>query len=98
MSQTQPHEVIWNLTTAYVSSTCLHAVAELGVADQLGDEPMTAAALAARCKADPGALERVLQLLAAAGVFQREWRPVRSHAGVAAAAQRRADVDAGLSS
>jgi hypothetical protein len=47
-------------------------VAELGVADQLGDEPLTAATLAARCKVDPGALERVLQLLAAAGVFQRD--------------------------
>ena len=72
MSETQPHEVIWNLTTAYVSSRCLHVVAELGVADQIADEPLTAAALAARCHVDVGALDRVLQLLAAHGIFERD--------------------------
>ena len=71
MSEPQPHEIIWNLTTAYVSSRCLHVVAELGIADEIADEPMTAAALAARCDVDAGALDRVLQLLAAHGIFER---------------------------
>jgi C-methyltransferase len=71
MSEPQPHEIIWNLTTAYVSSRCLHVVAELGVADQIVDEPLTAAELAARCDVNPAALDRVLQLLAAHGIFER---------------------------
>jgi hypothetical protein len=70
MSETQPHEVIWNLTTAFVSSRCLHVVAELGVADQIAYEPLAAAALAAKCDVDAGALDRVLQLLAAHGIFE----------------------------
>jgi C-methyltransferase len=71
MSEPQPHEIIWNLTTAYVSSRCLHVVAELGVADQIADEPLTAAELAVRCDVNPAALDRVLQLLAAHGIFER---------------------------
>jgi hypothetical protein len=71
MSEPQPHEIIWNLTTAYVSSRCLHVVAELGVADQIADEPLTAAELAAKCDVNPAALDRVLQLLAAHGIFER---------------------------
>jgi C-methyltransferase len=71
MSEPQPHEIIWNLTTAYVSSRCLHVVAELGVADQIADEPLTSAELAARCDVNPAALDRVLQLLAAHGIFER---------------------------
>jgi len=71
MSEPQPHEIIWNLTSAYVSSRCLHVVAELGVADQITDEPLTAAELAAGCDVDPAALGRVLQLLAAHGIFER---------------------------
>jgi hypothetical protein len=70
MSETQPHEVIWNLTTAFVSSRGLHVVAELGVADQIADEPLTAAALAAKCDVDAGPLDRVRQLLAAHGIFE----------------------------
>lgn len=64
MSESQPHEVIWNLTTAYVSSRCLHVVAELGVADEIADEPLTAAVLAARCNVDAGALDPVAGLRA----------------------------------
>ena len=71
MSEPQPHEIIWNLATAYVSSRCLHMVAELGVANQIADEPLTAAELAARCDVNPAALDRVLQLLAAHGIFER---------------------------
>ena len=72
MTQQPPHEIIWTLTTAFVASRCLHVVAELGVADYIGDEPVSAESLASRCRADPDALDRGLRLLAAHGIFERE--------------------------
>ena len=71
-TEQQPHEVIWTLTNAVVASRCLHVVAELGVADDVGDEPVSAEQLAAGCGADADALDRALRLLAAHGVFKRE--------------------------
>jgi hypothetical protein len=53
----------------YQFSRCLHCIAEFGVADALGDEPQTAAALAASVGAHPDILERVLRFLAAGGIF-----------------------------
>jgi C-methyltransferase len=67
----QPHETIWTLTNAVVASSALHAVAELGVADHIDDEPISSKQLAAACAVDPDALDRVLCLLAANGVFER---------------------------
>jgi hypothetical protein len=72
MTEQQPHEVLWTLTNAVIASRCLHIVAELGVADDVADEPMSAEALASRCGADADALDRALRLLAAHGVFERE--------------------------
>ena len=72
MSQQQPHEIVWTLTNAVVASRCLHVVAELGVADDVGDGAVSAAELASGCGADADALERVLSLLAGHGVFERE--------------------------
>lgn len=69
---TQPHEVIWALTNALVPSTCVHVAAELGVADHIDDEPVRVEQLAARCDVQPDALDRLLRLLAAHGVFQHE--------------------------
>ena len=69
MTDRRPHELLWNLSTAFIASRCLQVVAELGVADHVGDEPVSAETLAARCGADADALERVLRLLAAHGVF-----------------------------
>ncbi|MBA3777852.1 MAG: hypothetical protein H0X16_00840 [Chloroflexi bacterium] len=68
----QPHETIWMLTNAVVASSALHAVAELGVADHIDDEPVSIKQLAAACTVDPGALDRVLCLLAANGIFERQ--------------------------
>ena len=65
-----PHEVVWTLTNAVVASRCLQVVAELGVADHIGDEPASAKDLAAACGADADALDRVLALLATFGVFE----------------------------
>lgn len=66
----QPHEIIWELTNAIIASRALHAVAELGPADHLGDEPESAATLAAACGAAPDALDRTLRLLVTCGVFR----------------------------
>ena len=67
----QPHETIWGLATAVVGSRALHVVAELGVADHVGDDPVPVPKLAADLDVDAHALDRVLQLLAANGVFER---------------------------
>jgi hypothetical protein len=62
---------ILQLAGGAVVPRCLHAVANLGVADLLDDAPQSAAALAAATGAHPEALERALRLLAANGVFAR---------------------------
>jgi hypothetical protein len=55
----------------------LHVVADLGVADALDETPQTASDLAAAIGADPGALGRVMRLLAAHGVFVVEGNKFR---------------------
>lgn len=69
MTQRPPHEILWTLTNGLVASRCLHVVAELGVADHVGDEAVSADELASRCGADPDALDRVLSLLVTHGIF-----------------------------
>ena len=71
-AEPRPHEIVWKLTNGVVLSRCLHAVAELGVADDVGDEAVSAEELAARCGAHAEALDRVLRLLSVHGVFQVE--------------------------
>jgi hypothetical protein len=65
-----PVESLLQLSAAYYVSRALHTVADLGIADALGDSPQTAASLATATGADAGALERVLRLLALYGVFE----------------------------
>jgi C-methyltransferase len=52
------------------AARCLHVISDLGVADRIGDQPMTISELASSCGADPDALDRVLRLLAAHGIFE----------------------------
>jgi C-methyltransferase len=66
----QPHEVIWSFTNAFITSRFLQIVAELGVADDVGDEPVSAAELATGRGVNVDALDRVLRLLAAHGIFE----------------------------
>ena len=66
-----PAETILELSMGYVMPRCLYAVAEMGVADALGDDPRSAADLAASSGADPGALARTLRLLSAYGIFEQ---------------------------
>ena len=70
MIPVNPVESLLQLSAGYYVSRALHAVAELGVADALGDQPQPAAALATRTGAHAGALDRVLRLLALYGVFE----------------------------
>ena len=63
---------LMQLTTAYWTSRCLHVVAELGVADHLGDQPQSTESLAKATGTSAGPLYRVLRLLASVGVF--EWK------------------------
>ena len=65
-----PHELIWGTAQAIVVSRSLHVVADLGVADHVADAPVPAEHLAAACGADPDALDCVLRLLAAHGIFE----------------------------
>lgn len=59
---------------AYWASRCLHLVAELGVADHLGDTPATADTLARACGLEGQALNRVLRALANHGIFDYDGR------------------------
>jgi hypothetical protein len=52
----------------------LHLVAGLGLADSIGEEPVSVEQLASEHQADPDAIDRVLALLAAYGIFSRHER------------------------
>jgi len=60
------------LTTGYIVSRCIHAVAELSVADRIGAGSKDVEDLARDCGVQPGPLRRVLRLLASRGVFREE--------------------------
>ena len=61
---------VLSLAIAYWTSRCLHVVAEIGVADALGDTPRTAETLAAGLGVQPRALHRILRALVNHGVFE----------------------------
>src|SRR5437879_13162209 len=65
-----PANTILSVSLSYAVPRCLNAIAELGVADALGDDSRTAADLAASTGADAGALARALRLLSAYGIFE----------------------------
>jgi len=60
------------ISAGYWLSRALQVVADLGVADAIGQFPRSAADLAATVRADTGALNRVLRLLASEGIFERQ--------------------------
>ncbi|MFN2517858.1 MAG: methyltransferase [Jatrophihabitantaceae bacterium] len=65
----RPDELIWSITNSSVTSRALQVAAELGVADQVGEAGTPVAEVASRCAVDTGALERLLNLLSAVGIF-----------------------------
>jgi hypothetical protein len=77
-------EIILALCHGHIAARVLHVVAELGVADVLGDGPRTAVELAADLRVDADGLGRALRLLESAGVFRRDpdggWHQTESSA------------------
>ena len=65
-----PANLLLELSLSYTVPRCLHVIADIGVADVLGDSPRTAAELAASTGVDANALARALRLVAAYGVFE----------------------------
>ncbi len=59
-----------NLLWGKAIATTLSAVAKLGLADQMGDQPSTVESLAAATGVNANALYRVMRMLASVGVFQ----------------------------
>lgn len=68
--EADPARTLQDIGRAYVLSRCLHVIADVGVADALGDVPMPVAEMASAAGADVDALSRVLRLLASYGVFE----------------------------
>ena len=64
-----PHETVWAITNSLVSSRCLQVIAEHGVADHIDGTSVAVDELARRCGTQPEALDRLLRLLAAQGIF-----------------------------
>ena len=77
MIENNPFAMVQQLAAGFILPRCLHIVADLGVADALDETPRTAAELAPLVGADPGALERVMSLLAAHGVFETQGNSFR---------------------
>jgi hypothetical protein len=57
------------LSSGHILARCLHVLADFGVADALGERPTAVAELAARTGLNADALERMLRLASAHGVF-----------------------------
>ena len=72
MNELNPITTLQQIAGGYVLPRCLHVVADLGVADVLGETPLTAAEIASLVGAHPDALRRVLGLLSAHGVFESQ--------------------------
>ena len=70
LSNADPMTTILQVAAGAVLPRCLHAVANLGVADAIDDIPQSADMIAAATGAHPEALARALRLLAATGVFE----------------------------
>jgi O-methyltransferase domain len=69
MTEPNAFATLQQMAGGYCLPRCLHVLADLGVADELGDGAQTVAQLAAAVGADADALGRVMRLLSAHGVF-----------------------------
>jgi hypothetical protein len=66
-----PADLVADLAKAHIAARCLHVIAECGAADAVGPEGATPQEIAAHTGLDANALDRMLRLLAAHGVFAR---------------------------
>ena len=64
-----PVALIGALMSGFVDSRCVHVVANLGVADVVGEEPMSIAGLASELGVDGGSLSRLLRHVVTLGLF-----------------------------
>ncbi len=64
-----PADLVADLAKAHIAARCLHVIAECGAADAIGDDGATPAEIAPHTALDADALDRMLRLLAAHGVF-----------------------------
>ena len=64
-----PVQLVGTLMSGFVDSRCVHVVANLGVADVIGDEPMPIAEVAGTLGVDAGSLTRLLRHLVTLGLF-----------------------------
>ena len=69
VAQARPADLVADLAKAHIAARCLHVVANTGVADAVGESGATAREAAAQVGLNADALDRVLRLLAAHGVF-----------------------------
>lgn len=65
----QPVEIVFQLATGYMATSCLSAVTRLGIAEMLSDGPKRVADLAKASNTVEDILYRVLRTLASTGVF-----------------------------
>lgn len=63
-------ELVADLAKGHIPARCLHVIADAGVADAVPPEGAAPAAIAARTGLSADALDRMLRLLAAYGVFE----------------------------
>src|SRR5262245_8124365 len=69
MQQAEAIDLILQLTRGYLAPRCLHVVANLGIADHIGESARSLIELAEATATNPDALARTLGLLATQGVF-----------------------------
>jgi DNA-binding Lrp family transcriptional regulator len=72
MRDRAPEEQLWDLLRGALGTRALAVVAELRVADALGDGPRAVREVAQEIGADPDTLQRLLRALASDGVFVEE--------------------------
>jgi len=66
-----PAALVADLSRAHIAARCLHVIAECGAADAVGDAGASPAEIATHTGLDADALDRMLRLLAAHGIFVR---------------------------
>jgi O-methyltransferase len=72
VSSIGPAQLVTELARAHIAARCLHVVAAAGVADAIGERATTPAEISANTGLDADAVDRMLRLLAAHGVFKAE--------------------------
>ncbi len=68
----EPVELVGSLMAGFVDSRCLHVVANLGVADAVGEELVSVAQLATELGVDGRALTRLLRHMVTLGLFSMD--------------------------